>query len=101
VRREDLVAERTGIINRLRWHLVDLCPELKASIPSRHLDRPRRLQRIARRLALERSARVRVAAELVRRVRELTRARLDPEARTRRCGVAASGRARRNEGASE
>jgi|tagenome__1003787_1003787.scaffolds.fasta_scaffold20707898_1 transposase len=72
--REDLVAERTRVINRLRWHLLDLCPELEASIPSRHLDRPRTLERIARRLrALERSARVRVAAELVRRVRELTR----------------------------
>ena len=72
--REDLVAERTRIINRLRWHLVDLCPELEASIPSRHLDRPRTLERIARRLrALELSARVRVARELVRRVRELTR----------------------------
>jgi transposase len=67
-------AERTRIINRLRWHLVDLCPELEASIPSRHLDRPRTLERIARRLrGFERSARVRVAGELVRRVRELTR----------------------------
>ena len=27
--REDLVAERTRIINRLRWHLVDLCPNLR------------------------------------------------------------------------
>ena len=72
--REDLVAERTRIINRLRWHLVDLCPELEASIPSRQVDRARTLERIARRLrTLERSARVRVAAELVRRVRELTR----------------------------
>ena len=33
--RDDLVAERTRIINRLRWHLVDLCPELEASIPAR------------------------------------------------------------------
>src|ERR687886_2358781 len=72
--REDLVAERTRIINRLRWHLVDLCPDLEAAIPSRHLDRARTLERVARRLrALERSARVRVAIELVRRVRELTR----------------------------
>jgi transposase len=54
--------------------LVDLCPDVEASIPSRHLDRPRTLQRVARRLrALERSARVRVAVELVRRVSELTR----------------------------
>jgi len=77
--REDLVAERTRIINRLRWHLVDLCPELEASIPSRQVDRARTLERIARRLrtlglrTLEQSARVRVGAELVRRVRELTR----------------------------
>lgn len=72
--REDLVAERTRIINRLRWHLLDVLPELEASIPARHVDRPRTLERIARRLrTLERSARVRVAAELVRRVRELTR----------------------------
>src|SRR4051794_24855076 len=72
--REDLVAERTRIINRLRWHLVDMCPELEASIPSRQVDRARTLERIARRLrTLEQSARVRVGAELVRRVRELTR----------------------------
>ena len=72
--REDLVAERTRIINRLRWHLVDLCPDLEAAIPSRHLDRARTLERVARRLrALERSARVRVAIELVRRIRDLTR----------------------------
>ena len=30
--RSDLVAERTRTINRLRWHLVTLCPELEASL---------------------------------------------------------------------
>ena len=81
--REDLVAERTRIINRLRWHLLDVLPELEASIPARHVDRPRTLERIARRLrTLERSARVRVAAELVRRVRELTRASTSSNARS-------------------
>ena len=49
--REDLVAERTRIINRLRRHPVDLCPQLEASIPSRHLDRPRTLERVSRRCA--------------------------------------------------
>jgi len=70
--REDLVAERTRIINRLRWHLVDVLPELEASIPSRHVDRPRTLDCIAA-TASARAVRARVAAELVRRVRELTR----------------------------
>jgi transposase len=29
--RSDLVAERTRTINRLRWHLLELCPEVEAS----------------------------------------------------------------------
>src|SRR5205085_254913 len=29
--RADLVAERTRIINRLRWHLLEMCPELERS----------------------------------------------------------------------
>ena len=28
--RNDLVAERTRTVNRLRWHLLELCPELEA-----------------------------------------------------------------------
>jgi transposase len=32
--RDDLVAERTRAQNRLRWHLVELCPDLEASLPS-------------------------------------------------------------------
>ena len=30
--RDDLVAERTRAQNRLHWHLVDLCPELEATL---------------------------------------------------------------------
>lgn len=48
--REILVAERTRLINRLRWNLVVLDPELEAKIPSRKLDYPGQLQRITRRL---------------------------------------------------
>jgi transposase len=44
-RREDLVAERTRMINRLRWHLHELDPEL--DVPARSLDQPRRLDRLA------------------------------------------------------
>jgi transposase len=72
--RDDLVAERTRAINRLRWHLVELCPELEADIAPRRLDTQRTLDRVARRLgALERTARVRVARDLVRRIRALGR----------------------------
>jgi transposase len=72
--RSDLVAERTRQINRLRWHLVDLCPELEANIPSRQLDSGVMLNRIARRLRREeRSARARVALELVTSIRAISR----------------------------
>jgi hypothetical protein len=30
--RSDLVAKRTGTVNRLRWHLLELCPELESSL---------------------------------------------------------------------
>lgn len=72
--RSDLVAERTRQINRLRWHLVDLCPELEAKIPARQLDSAAMLDRIARRLRREeRSARHRVALELVASIRAISR----------------------------
>ena len=71
--RSDLIAERTRQINRLRWHLVDLCPELEASIPARRLDNPPMLQRIARRLRREeRCRRARVALELVASIRAIS-----------------------------
>jgi len=72
--RDDLVAERTKAQNRLRWHLLELCPELEASLPKRSLDREAQLERIARRLRrLPGSARVKVARELVAHIRQLTR----------------------------
>ncbi|MCA1698631.1 MAG: IS110 family transposase [Actinobacteria bacterium] len=71
--RSDLVAERTRQINRLRWHLVDLCPDLEAKIPARTLDNAPTLQKIARRLRREpRTARVRVGLELVASIRQLS-----------------------------
>src|SRR3954466_14939123 len=72
--RDDLVAERTRAQNRLRWHLVVLCPDLEAALPARSLDRPAQLDRVARRLRrCPPSARMRVARELVARIRQLTR----------------------------
>jgi transposase len=70
--REDLVAERTRIQNRLRWHLHELCPELQ--VPAGALDRPRWLARVSGLLArLPQTAQVRIARELVRRCGELSR----------------------------
>jgi transposase len=72
--RDGLVAERTRAQNRLRWHLVALCPQLEASLPKRSLDRPRQIDRVARALArLPTGARVRLARELLTRIRQLTR----------------------------
>ncbi|MGZ4411642.1 MAG: IS110 family RNA-guided transposase [Gaiellaceae bacterium] len=70
--RADLVAERTRIQNRLRWHLHDLNPEL--AVPAGALDRRVWLDRVGRRLArLEQTAQVRISRELVARCRELSR----------------------------
>lgn len=76
--RADLVTERTRVANRLRWHLVELDDALEASLPVGGLDRPIWLDRIARRLArMAPTARVRVARDQLRRIRELTRAEQD------------------------
>jgi transposase len=73
--RDDLVAERTRMQNRLRWHLVELDSDFEATLPARCLDTQVWLDRIARRLAkLPQSARVRVARDELRRIRELTHA---------------------------
>ena len=72
--RSDLVAERTRMQNRLRWHLVALAPELEASVKLRALDQLVVLDRIDRRLrAMTPSARVRVAREELVHIRRLTR----------------------------
>src|SRR3954454_806660 len=76
--RDRLVKQRTALINDLRWQLHDLWPELE--IPLRALTAKRWPQRLTRRLArAEQSARVRVARDELKRVRELTRAITDLE----------------------
>jgi transposase len=72
--RDDLVRERTRIQNRLRWHLLQLCPELEAQLPKGGLDRHVVLERIAKRLrAFGGDQRARVAREQLSRIRTLTR----------------------------
>src|SRR4051812_32885937 len=70
--RERLVAQRTALINDLRWHLHDLSPELE--IPPRALIAGRWQERVAGRLARsQQTAQVRIARDELRRIRELTR----------------------------
>ena len=72
--RKDLVAERTSVQNRLRWHLLELCPELERSLGRGSLADPRQLARVERRLRrLPACARVRIAREQIAQLRDLTR----------------------------
>jgi transposase len=71
--RADLVAERTRAQNRLRWHLVDLCPELEAQLPGGSLDRAVRQERVAAHLAGREGAKARIARDLLARIAELSR----------------------------
>ena len=71
--RERLVGQRTALINDLRWQLHDLWPE--EEVPSRALITGRWQDRVARRLTRhEQTARVRIARDELRRIRDLTRA---------------------------
>jgi transposase len=72
--RQDLVAERTRTVNRLRWHLLELCPELEASLKRGGLNHSRVLDRVDRRLRkLPAGARVRIAREQIAQLRGLNR----------------------------
>ena len=69
--RERLIHSRVAINNDLLWHLHDLWPELK--LPASALVSKKWSTRIARRLArAEQTARVRIARDELRRLRELT-----------------------------
>jgi transposase len=73
--RNDLVADRTRTVNRLRWHLLELCPELEASLKRKTLNQPRGLDRVDRQLRkLPTGARVRIAREQISELRGLNRA---------------------------
>ena len=68
--REDLVAERTRIQQRLRWHLHELEPGWE--VPAGALDRMVWLDAAQARLAAHQGVVAELAAELVGRCRELT-----------------------------
>jgi transposase len=68
--REDLVAERTRHINRLRWHLHEIDPTWEPDL--RALTTLKHLGIAAERLAGLNSVVARIAADLVERIRQLT-----------------------------
>jgi transposase len=68
--RRGLVAERTKLCNRLRWHLHELDPALE--VPSRGLRRYRVIDQLADQLAAFDGTVARLARELLARCRELT-----------------------------
>jgi transposase len=68
--REDLVAERTRCINRLRWHLHELDPSWE--LPPRSLTRLQRLDAVATRLADLNTTLARIAGEVTDHIRALT-----------------------------
>jgi transposase len=68
--REHLVAERTRVINRLRWHLHELDPGNEP--PARHLWRPTHLKQVAAQLTTFEGVVARLARELVASCRQLT-----------------------------
>ena len=68
--RDDLVAERTRCVNRLRWHLHEL--DAAWDPPKRSLTRYRNLAAVATRLAAHQGTVARIASEIVDDVRRLT-----------------------------
>lgn len=70
--REDLLGERTGYINRLRWHLHELDPTWDPK--ARSMSTFKNLDAIASRLEGHTGTVARIAADLTRRVRDLTEA---------------------------
>ena len=72
--RDQLIAERTKMINRLRWHLVAIAPELEAQLGPASVKHPRTLARLRRQLArLPRTARLRVARAQIARIAQITK----------------------------
>jgi transposase len=74
--RNQLICERTRMINRLRWHLLAIAPELEAQLAS--LRGPQTCTRLSRQLArLVPSPQERVARLLLRRIAEIVREERD------------------------
>jgi len=76
--RDQIISERTRMINRLRWHLVRIAPELEASLGPAAVKHPTNLARLSRQLAkLPRSPQLTISKRLVTRIGQITREERD------------------------
>ena len=72
--RDQLINERVKLVNRLRWHLVRIAPELEAQLGPEAFKGPRNRARLARQLGqLAPSPERRVAKAQLRRINEITK----------------------------
>jgi transposase len=73
--RDQIISERTRMINRLRWHLVTIAPDLEAQLGQAALKGPRICARLARQLArvVPRSPRLQITKRLLQRITEIGR----------------------------
>jgi transposase len=72
--RDQLISERVRHISRLRWHLVQIAPELEARIRPAGLEGPRIRARLIRQLGrLPHSPQLRVARAILKRICEIYR----------------------------
>jgi transposase len=76
--RDQLIIERTRMVNRLRWHLVTIAPELETQLAQASHKGLRVCARLNRQLArLPQSPRLRVSKALLRRITEIGREERD------------------------
>ena len=72
--RDQLMAERVKLINRLRWHLVKIAPRIESQIGPEVLKGPRVRARLARQLGqLPASTELRVVKAQLRRINEISK----------------------------
>jgi transposase len=72
--RDQIISERVRLINRLRWHLVQIAPELEAQIRPQGMIGPRIRAKVARGLnRLPRSPQLRVAKAILKRINAIYR----------------------------
>jgi transposase len=76
--RDQQINERTRMINRLRWHLVRIAPDIEANLAPASLKHPQNLGRLSRQLArLPHAPQLRIARALVTRIGQITREERD------------------------
>jgi transposase len=79
--RDQLITERVRLINRLRWHLLAIAPELEAQLSPAALDGPRIRARLAAQLRRHpQSTQLRIAKAMLTRISQISRQETELEA---------------------